>query len=508
MVTIPLYALLNHYKRQDIQKAIVACAQDREIAVKFQDKGFGKRPDILVYPRDVLELAKQGCSSFHSSEELWINPLQLSPSMRKQEMEKLRKGWDLLIDIDCKFLEFSKIAADLLIKALRHHGIASVSCKFSGGTGFHIGVPFEAFPEKVHDRETRHWFPEGPRAIAQYLVDKIQSPLRDALLSQGIEALTEKTGLKYDEMVAGGEFNPFSFIKIDTLLISSRHLFRMPYSFNEKTGLVSVPINPDKVPAFQKEIAFWKNVHASKFVFLGREHIASNEGKALLVQAFDYVAQSEKKKTDGPRKQFIMEDIQEAIPEQFFPPCIQTILKGLKDGKKRSVFVLVNFLRSVGWEYDAIEKRLLEWNSHNPEPLRDVTIVGQLRYHKSQGKKVFPPNCSNAMYYKDLGVCCPTEICQRFKNPVNFAKAQVRYLNKPKRKKKADAKQGAGIIQEPAAKQDTAAKQESAARQRADISRETEAPRAAALRQGADFQRENSALTRNEVKRDETRKAP
>ena len=53
---IPLNVSLSHYKRADIQQEIVANAKDREIAVKFNDN-FGKRPDILRHPSDVLELA-------------------------------------------------------------------------------------------------------------------------------------------------------------------------------------------------------------------------------------------------------------------------------------------------------------------------------------------------------------------------------------------------------------------------------------------------------------------
>src|SRR3989344_3794830 len=119
--TLSLSALLTYYKRKDIQEAIIHHAKDKEVAIKFGEKGFGKRPDTLQYSNDILELAKQGATSFHASEELWKNPLQLDPLMKKSDMENLRKGWDLMLDIDCTFLEYSKISADLIIKALRHH---------------------------------------------------------------------------------------------------------------------------------------------------------------------------------------------------------------------------------------------------------------------------------------------------------------------------------------------------------------------------------------------------
>src|SRR3989344_8172876 len=81
---------LSYYKRPDIQKAILRSANDREIAVRFGDNGFGKRPDVLQYPNDILEFAKQGATSFHVSEERWNNVQLLSPSLRKQELDTLR----------------------------------------------------------------------------------------------------------------------------------------------------------------------------------------------------------------------------------------------------------------------------------------------------------------------------------------------------------------------------------------------------------------------------------
>ena len=68
---LDLSTCLKYYKREDIQKEIIENAKDKETAIKFGEKGFGKRPDILQYPKDILELAKQGATSFHVSEERW-----------------------------------------------------------------------------------------------------------------------------------------------------------------------------------------------------------------------------------------------------------------------------------------------------------------------------------------------------------------------------------------------------------------------------------------------------
>jgi len=106
---IPINVSLSHYKREDIQEEIIANSKDREVAAKFNDN-FGKRPDVLRHTNDILELARQGATSFHASEELWRNPLQIDTSLRKHELDNLRIGWDLVLDIDCGFFEYSKIA--------------------------------------------------------------------------------------------------------------------------------------------------------------------------------------------------------------------------------------------------------------------------------------------------------------------------------------------------------------------------------------------------------------
>ena len=248
---IPLNISLSYYKRDDVQKEIIANSKDREVAAKFNDS-FAKRPDILRHESDVLELARNGATSFHASEELWKNPLQLDTSFKRQELENLRIGWDLVLDIDCIFFDYSKIATDLVIKALRFHNVKSISCKFSGNKGFHIGVPFEAFPGKIRNVETKNLFPDAPRKIALYIREMIKKPLGEKIMEfekNDFNAIIEKTGKKagdityYDNKKRALNTEPF--LNIDTLLISSRHLYRMPYSLHEKSRLDSSPLNPE-----------------------------------------------------------------------------------------------------------------------------------------------------------------------------------------------------------------------------------------------------------------------
>ncbi len=503
MITIS--QILNLYKREDIQNAIIDNAIDKEVAIKFGDKGFGRRPDILKYPNDVLELAKQGASSFHASEELWRSPLQLDPMMKKKDVEDLRIGWDLVLDIDCPIWKLAKITTWLFIKSLRELGVKSVSLKFSGNKGFHIGVPYDAFPKQVNGTDTKNLFPEAARSIATYLLDYISvnhikitddnevnfgnkfkasfARLKE-LTSKGVNELTHKYCSDCHKKISKGKkeeteficprcersikkptdfmkcpkcsilmkkikqkksicscgsnnyyrkFNPLSIIEVDTILISARHLYRMTYSFNEKSGLVSVPINPKRVLDFRKVVAMPKHVRVSKYKFLDRSKVFKDEAKELIVQALDF---NTKREAEVKKNYVDYEELKEAIPEQFFPPCMNLILKGVQDGRKRSLFILTNFLRSVGWSYDQIENRIVEWNKKNPEPLREVLIKGQVRYHKQKGKKILPPNCTSSMYYKDFRVCVPDNLCQKIKNPVNYSRIKTRYLNKKSKKKK------------------------------------------------------------------------
>lgn len=427
------YLILKYYSRKEVQEAIFANATNREVAVKFGESGFGKRPDVLQYPRDVYELAKEGATSFHASEELWSNPLALNPNLRRKELDALRIGWDLVLDIDTKHVEFSKIAAFVICKRLKLEGIRSVSLKFSGGNGFHIGVPFESFPEIVGKNLTKDLFPEGPRQIAARLKEKIHDELSQVILqAYPFEEIQKMTGKGYKDLVINNNLNPFALLDIDTVLISSRHLYRMPYTLNEKSWLVSIPIDPSRVLQFQKSMAAPENVIV-KGGFITRENIEHAEARRLLVDAFDtsFVAT-----TKAPGKQEKQYDIpSEAISAEYFPPCIKLILEGLQDGKKRALFVLLNFLASTGYSYEEMENIAKAWNEKNGEPLRENYIVGQLKYHKIQQKKMPPPNCDNKAYMVDIGVCKPDNFCQKIRNPAQYTLKKVKLTAMPVKKR-------------------------------------------------------------------------
>jgi DNA primase catalytic subunit len=172
----------SYYSRLDIQNAMFAFCKNRETVANHDNKFFAKRPDTFDYPSDILNQAKNGATSFHTSEEIWKNPLDIKTDMTPEQYNSIKTGWDLLIDIDSPFLDYGKIAARLLIEELEKHGVHNIGIKFSGSKGFHIIVPFKAFPKTLNGLQTKNHFPEFPRAIAQYLFKKIRGPMNDEIL--------------------------------------------------------------------------------------------------------------------------------------------------------------------------------------------------------------------------------------------------------------------------------------------------------------------------------------
>jgi len=437
---IHLSTSLSYYKRPEIQKAIVQSCENREVAVRFGDN-FGKRPDILVFPSDVLEVAKNGATSFHVSEEHWENPLVLSKGLSRKELDSFRIGWDLVLDIDAKNLEISKLVSFLLVSVLEENGVKGYSIKYSGNKGFHIGVGFEAFPEIVGGKKSSDSFPDIPKKVASYLIvetsKKINVSSSNFVDFSGVKKLSFDElrvllGSDFDKVFEKKEgssflkFNPHNLINLDTVLISSRHMYRCAYSLHEKTGLVSLPISKkEDLLSFDKNFAK-PSVVKGDVGFL--DSVISNEGTGLLVRAYDSLSELPLSRVSNKPK-FNYDGVvpQVAVGEGFFPPCVKKILEGLEDGRKRSLFILINFLRSLGWDRKSIESRISFWNSLNREPLSDGYVSGQIKYSFDNSGAVLPPNCDNPGYYRDLGVKCSEDVCCKVKNPVVFSSRKMRF---------------------------------------------------------------------------------
>lgn len=411
--------ILRFYLRKDIQREILLASKDRELIPKYGEV-FGKRPDILQFEDDISELARQGATSFHVSEERWKNPLGLVSGMNKRQLDELRTGFDLVIDIDCQFLEYSRKCAELIVEALRFHKINNIGLKFSGNRSFHIGLPFEAFPKRINDIETRLLFPEIPSVIVSYVKELVKRELSERISSLNtLEEISKATGIGRERLVENGKFNPFSVLIIDTQLISSRHLYRAPYSLNEKSNLVSIPIKIDKLNGFRIDSAKLENVEVSaKFI----DSYEENEAIPLVVQALDWQDKGKFTKAPSLKGKNPGMDFAGKINEISFPPCMRLALNGINtDGRKRALFIMMNFLKTSGYSQDEIGNIIHKWNGKNYEPLKEGYVKAQLDWHRRQNSNILPPNCNNKAYYSDIGICKPDELCTRIKNPVQYA---------------------------------------------------------------------------------------
>ena len=97
---------MEYYSDGQIAGQILAGAKGREVAGAFWDGSYDKRPNILQYPTDIVQMVRKGVTSFHLSVEHWSNPMAIT----SENYEKLRTGWDMIIDIDSKLgVDESKI---------------------------------------------------------------------------------------------------------------------------------------------------------------------------------------------------------------------------------------------------------------------------------------------------------------------------------------------------------------------------------------------------------------
>ena len=475
-----------YYSRPDIQKEIFEFSRHREISPRYFE-GFGKRPDTFQFKGDILGLAKKGATSFHCSEELWSDPLKIETGMNKDAADELRTGWDLLIDIDCEHgIKYSKLAAIAIVKTFEHHGIKNVGIKFSGSKGFHILVPWKAFPKNINGIETKNLFPDLPRTLVAYIRNysagvlksmlpeefekEIKGDLKTGYLCKTcgefatefryvefrcetcrvfetkkmrmgtkgklpkcykcgkemkfkpLKRFVECERCKINSNDAPGNFSReekdiYSLMGLDLVLVSPRHLFRMPYSLHEKSALASVVLDYSELENFKFKMAEPLRIKIKKFMPEAKE----NEAAEFVMQALDWAKTSgldkeNEKKATGKYENFKSVKLVNLKDSQF-PPTITKILEGVKDGRKRALFALINFFRSIGIEKEELEKRISDWNKKNEVPLKKGYITSQLTWTYKR-KPLMPPNFATK-YYEAMGAV-PNSRELKLKNPVSY----------------------------------------------------------------------------------------
>jgi len=375
----------------------------------------------------------------------------------------------------------------------------------SGSKGFHIIVPWKAFPKQIAGEPTENLFPELPRIIASYIRFESEKQMKkslpkdfyeqfkDAKIKKGIKCkkcseIADKYDLvelycdfckqgeqkKINENIVQTKYscpvckrdleirnskevlecqkcritsneNPnnfsqtieidlFELMGLDIVLVSPRHLFRMPYSLHEKTALSSMVLFPEELDDFELKDANPMKVQIRNFMPDAKE----DEAKELVMQALDWHKENQIKKNNFKEK--ITGKYADYKPiklinisDNQFPPCVNKILLGIADGKKRALFVLINLFRSIGMEQEELEKKIEEWNKKNKPQLKQGYIQSQLSWSYRK-KPIMPPNCKE--FYQGIGVCMSDNFCQIIKNPINYVIRKNKASQKPKKSKK------------------------------------------------------------------------
>ncbi len=400
------WEIRQYYEQDEVVERVVKTSEYREVAPTYP-QGYGRRPDAINFPGDFLQLVENGAVAFHASVERWRNPLLID---QVDDLDRLREGWDLVIDIDCDYsFELAKETAELVVDELRQHGIENIGVKFSGNRGFHIGIRSEAFPSRVNDQEIAGMYPELPRGIIDYLRDNLRE-----------EMISHVEGYGYgEEMETEEGRDPYQVSDIENNW-GQRHLFRLPYSLHDGTWMVSLPIKPEEIAGFEKEEAEMDRVDFETDFLDSHEE---DEATSLVVQAMDHIDQQreERKVERKKRRERDFERPEDAIPEEYFPPTINNILEGLEDGRKRGLFILINFFRTVGYSWPEIESRIWEWNERNDEELPEAYVKSQLSWHRRRDEDVPPPNYDSKGYYKDMQVYEGDNLEEKVSNPVSYA---------------------------------------------------------------------------------------
>jgi len=415
--------ILRYYNRDDIKEELLKIAKNKEVVGVFKNGSYSQRPNTILYPQDIIALVRTGCIEFHCSLEHWKNPILIKDG----NYNKMRIGFDIILDVDCKVFDISKIATNIFLNILERHDIKNYSLKFTGGKGFHIGIPWEAIPKEINYKPSEKLYPEISKNVIEYVKHLARDKLAKSLLKKWTpEKIAEMCNISIGELITEDGINPYKIVDIDPLLVSPRHLFRMPYSLNRNSFLVSLPISKNRLEDFEKKMALPKNVNTKEKFF---KEVEDNEAELLIIEAMDWSAH---RKEERPK--MIKQNIKKPVSLDYAPPCIKQILNGLSDGKKRSLFILLNYLSSLKWKREDIENLINEWNKKNNPSLKESYVRGQLRYHFRKDTAIPPPNCAAEGYYKDIGVCIPDEICNNIKNPVNYVFKKLG-INKSRKKR-------------------------------------------------------------------------
>ena len=212
-------------ERTDIAEALFKYGADRRVTMTTEPGILGRGGGQMGFrsTTEILAMAQQALGDMEGTiprkYPAFHGTLARTASVGSF-MRKPQRGADLVFDIDVKsnYKEAFKEGAKIL-KFLDFYN-APYRVKFSGGSGPHIIIPYEVFPDGLNGGR----FERAHKLLFQIISSRSRANHID------------------------GSFSSFG------------HFYRMPYSLNENTGLVSLPLTREQYDDFTPSMAEVHNV--------------------------------------------------------------------------------------------------------------------------------------------------------------------------------------------------------------------------------------------------------
>jgi hypothetical protein len=211
-------------ERKDVPKAIFNYGHNRRTLMVLESGGLGRnRGDGIGFksPGEIFRIAEKGFKE--TTDKVPRKYPAFHATIGKFSGKDKVIGVDMVFDIDVKsdYSEAFKQGARI-VEFLDSFSVP-YRLKFSGGSGPHIIIPSEVFP------------PDLPKTLFGKLFSLI---------------ITRSKALHVDS-----SFN------------SPGHYLRVPYSLNENTGLVSLPLTREQFEEFEPAMAEVQNVRVDESWF-------------------------------------------------------------------------------------------------------------------------------------------------------------------------------------------------------------------------------------------------
>ncbi len=212
--------VVHYYSKPGIQEAIFQAGHDRDTITVLDtgmlSRGRGNAPGFSQ-PEDIPQIAQQSLQNQQSTVPRKY-PAFHGTVGRFSNTELFRRGRtfigsDMVFDIDAKTDYRKAFCQGKRIVEFLDGQKVTYRIKFSGGTGPHIILPCETLPQRFSSNRFKRLF----------------------------RKICEQSKIELEN--------------VDFSLTSPKHFLRLPYSLNEYTGLVSLPLTRDTFEDFEPGIA-------------------------------------------------------------------------------------------------------------------------------------------------------------------------------------------------------------------------------------------------------------